>query len=1129
MLDTPKLEEVVGLGDRCVFKTNQDEFVKYLFAEKGDTEAEGYQKSDFLREYFIGGVLMRSTTKDHLVETKDGDYYPPSRYLKALENIPEDSKCKGNVNRAIRNGELIPYIVTKAFDADTVDLFKYLSGKKDVSLSADHIRKIMFQLTWIVAYMQSKYGVQHNDIHEKNIMVRPAREKMDLVFQIEDSGDTFELSLEKGELEVFIFDFGASAVKPNQTYPTDAKRPWQNASEVALQINNAPEVLFSNSIHTNKNSEGDLFMMGHVLLTLLAHGHDGFNVEDKKFGIHTRNLLEDDSKGVRTLADKYNFTPLFSGAQHPVFENDAGQPEKAVGKSKVIMTNLYAIGRAFGGLNKAGSVPTYATSEIKTFLKLKTVQNYVTTYFKNTLGSIAKRSVEFGCYRFLRRLLDFEPSTRCQFGVSNQKYGAMGALFHPYFSAFYKGYKKPIDGQAYIIPRLAQPLEYQAGGKNNETRKFIKGKEDTFITDMAAKLNQAESDAAQTKQRWDDAQSQQKKSTKKKTKEDAGTTDDQKEDIPAVVITPPPSTEDKGKEEEADIPVDNDEVDSSDSGVVDNPEDDEETSGGANDNNVPVEVPENLKESVETILEHLTKGAALGSQVTKDASKIASVIVNSIPTKGDRTPLKLLNIVQKNEKGTLVKNMKDFKYTVKNVEANAVFLAIGIYAVFKKNYTVIQNFVDKFNKDVPVGQEVALSKKFVLENMGDLFGSVRQVVVEPEKEEKLKEPEAPAMEEEEPPQPAPEKVPVPVKPKPVVTLSPTEDKDALSKVNVDVPKIGTDKVKRNIISLMNSFKSLYANTDPSNSKELKSVPLKQNYRKELFESRYASVMYDFSSKIMDKNPNLKENVVEMLSRVGDDLKDRIYDSSSNRFKHGFTTSSRAKPVFSKNFIGDPNKNLAIIIDAYEVNTTNWQVPTQNNLLFVLPLMHATALLVSGEQEAAMKTFEHLKDYTATVNEILKTPERLRGADPNKYLPERRKIMRDFLKDSLAYAEQNKSVKAMISIQHTLETIEHNSKYVSQGIFQHDAICHNLLIPIHESATTHLQHLANEGEIISHFDRLGTMTGDFDFFKDFDDSKKIKYLHCMSVAAAIMNSIENGEEVSQELHGRINAEWPSHIV
>jgi serine/threonine protein kinase len=437
--------------DRCVFQLKVGSYIKLFFGEK-EKKTAAYE-----REYFIGRYL--ASRLQGVVNTTDGG-----------RNIDADSRTSAKGVQGLKCAKLnktntkvpIPYIITQK--AGKKDLSTWLEDQKDKEIPIEVIRSFAFQLTWIVAKLNSK-GIQHNDITEQNIRVdeiKPGGPDVQLIYQLDESKDTFKLVLKPGHLRVTLFDFGASLVVTSPTSasePPDPKRVWLSPTDLALQQNNPPEKFWLQK--ERKDIEADAYMVGLVIMSMAAHTRwSGWKFRQFN-GAHLHNLpvyktedvslftaafgLQPDDSKETWIAKCANLRFLSPEADDEFFR-------KMRGRTQSMYISLWFLGEMLDSKFK----PTNA--DMKTF--------YNTDAFKqrqDPLAGLADVLKTSGCYTFLQRIMEFDPDKRMQSGVHGHKYCLTSALFDAYFQSCYAGIKdlSQFTGLTVDTNHFIEPLPFQ--------------------------------------------------------------------------------------------------------------------------------------------------------------------------------------------------------------------------------------------------------------------------------------------------------------------------------------------------------------------------------------------------------------------------------------------------------------------------------------------------------------------------------------------------------------------------------------------------------------------------------------------------------------------------------------------
>jgi len=478
------MQQVVSQPDRCVFKKD-DKYYKVFFSpEDGKPKEREYAKlNDYQREAFIGTFLSKKHTNkdDHIMKTLDTQYNTKQPIKDEMVTTAQECATKIQGEK-----EPLPLVVTQ--DTGGQDLYEWIEAKKQ-AIDKKVIKKFAFQMAWILGEMHSQFGIQHNDIQEMNIKVKEVKTvQKPLVYKLQD--DIFEIELEIGDLEVILIDFGSATLKKQQKYNINPE-PWENSFVAVLQINNCPEAFFlahgnkktrklETHGHSARNSESDLFMLGHVLLTM--HLHRNYkSFEYKKYqGVHVYNIKEE----AKILDAKWNTSKL-ANAHANVFQSEEIRLNLSPKMVDMFFINLIALNVALQGKDAGKKQPPYAsdnlTQNVQEFYQQiennMNVKNYIETHFENLLsvcGGIYDRS-------FLSKIMNFDLEKRC----GPKKYSLTGYLFHPYFAEFYKGYKgynSSVGAIVYTVNSFLPPLEYNDAGNKENILDVIEKEEEAFNT-----------------------------------------------------------------------------------------------------------------------------------------------------------------------------------------------------------------------------------------------------------------------------------------------------------------------------------------------------------------------------------------------------------------------------------------------------------------------------------------------------------------------------------------------------------------------------------------------------------------------------------------------------------------------
>jgi len=516
------IKEIKGKDeDRCVFKVKKDaantSFYKLYFSiinkKTKDVIADKY--ADFQREAFITSLLQQEGM-GNIVKMDEASLKMSDKMYKEFEAKATD--CGDKMREAKGN---IPYFATRALDDKTISLSDWLARQPE-EVKPEIIRTFAIQLIYLVGKIQAKFGVQHNDLYEENIMVRPVDTTKTLTLTI--GSDLFQVELLKGHVEVFLFDFGASTLKKSPTYPAQGNA-WEIVTPVALQHNNPPEKLFT-ADDTQKHAESDAFMIGHVLLTLAAHNYKLDEFSAPKFtyrpymGLHVYDLSPQQAKDVGLTGSIITDAGLDQSGDGSIVYQKLNMTLKAYGTTKeaelpedrsktneLFFVNLIALNVILNGYDKGTQVPEYiaktnskVTKQISALFehvrkeKINIVyevgkwkntykdvfpQKYVKTHFEWLKTCLEKQGRNY--FSLMRKLMNFDPVERRAFALPGTSYCLLAALFHPYFSEFYKG--KDTTLSVSVATPFVPPLEYATDVGKKERLKEVETKEEAFYVD----------------------------------------------------------------------------------------------------------------------------------------------------------------------------------------------------------------------------------------------------------------------------------------------------------------------------------------------------------------------------------------------------------------------------------------------------------------------------------------------------------------------------------------------------------------------------------------------------------------------------------------------------------------------
>lgn len=473
-----QLIEVSDKDDRCVFRTVDKKFFHKLYF--------GGTTGDFQREAFITSLLSKGLAGHVVKEDQSQVALTDAERTSILKNNPA---CGDKIRDAETRGTDVPYLVTQSIDG--AKTFSEWLEQQDKPIDVNVIRSFAFQLVYLVGRMHTEFGIQHNDIHESNIMVRETNAEKTVTFTV--GNDLFECTIPPKGLEVILFDFGSSVVKTEEAYTT-ANNAWRVASPVALVQNQPPEILFT-SDYSLKQPEADAYCIGHVLLSMIAHGHPQYAYAEFK-GVHTTNVTVAEAS---KLVDGKILSGIGLTKTSPLTQN---VPKSEWGKlTEMLCLNVIALDAMFNGYDNAVKLPEFVaqglTKPEKERARYEAIQQFysrITTtassswmgMVKSVVGKSTKNpqteyvSTHLGWLRtvcetgdpyrlsFMRRLMAFDPSKRRDFALKDSKFCLTSALFHPFFQLYYKGMEN-----ASVSRPFDPPLQY---AKDTDTKKEALGR-----------------------------------------------------------------------------------------------------------------------------------------------------------------------------------------------------------------------------------------------------------------------------------------------------------------------------------------------------------------------------------------------------------------------------------------------------------------------------------------------------------------------------------------------------------------------------------------------------------------------------------------------------------------------------
>jgi hypothetical protein len=487
---------VAAAKDRLTFQRSQD-YLKLFYDDKPNKAIDGWR-----REYFVSQYLADSRNESVVNVRNGGESLPQSEKttLPLAKTIP-DQRMKVFYVANEKKTAPVPFIVLDSVSGDktigeeSMSLGSWLGTQAGKTIDHEVIRTFAMQISWTLAALHSSYGVQHNDVHEGNIVVIELKKPRTIVYNLD--GDFFSLDLPVGHLLATLIDFGAADVKPGKTYPTtmDETKPWRFPSKVGLFRNIGPEEWFGSDLGDDseglyRSNASDLWMFGIVLMTMYAHGRWNNYTYTKFYSVHMHKFDDDTDRvriqakasGNKRLIDShYLDEELIYGVQM----RDAIEKKKF---SDLLYENTIVFYARLVFLKKA----LFGDFNVKTLL--------FQTIYKDCLGNIkwdsesaddpfrglvAAMNQQPDLLAFIRRLMAWEPEDRLKFGLGKNEYlyGLTAGLFHPYFARFYRGENFIAPSGATVMSHnmFAPPLAYADADSPKKTPS-LEEREAAFMT-----------------------------------------------------------------------------------------------------------------------------------------------------------------------------------------------------------------------------------------------------------------------------------------------------------------------------------------------------------------------------------------------------------------------------------------------------------------------------------------------------------------------------------------------------------------------------------------------------------------------------------------------------------------------
>lgn len=354
--------------------------------------------------------------------------------------------------------------------------------KKQGKVSESIIKKFAFQLIFIIAKCHITYGLQHDDLHEGNIMVGEVKVDETLYFEI-DTEDYFKIELTEGDLKLVLIDFGSSSVNVgNNNFSTT----WRIPSGVCLQRNKAIEYALSGDKNGRfiMKPESEMFTIGHILMSMSAHNRwDTYTYTDYT-GPHMFKYYDDNSiftqvkknlpKGTTTNGsfsdsnvDKTNFgglgTDILSKNTQDYYIRMKLLKEEVFNDKN----DEFVPVEIFDATNKKSVQEPISDIDLFKGIKFNLSQYNLA---KDGFKGLREALVEAGTYEIIRKLMKFNSVERANFGLktTENNYCLLLPLYHHYFGDFVEQTKT--DSVSYmVIPKFLKPASYNSNFDRNLT------------------------------------------------------------------------------------------------------------------------------------------------------------------------------------------------------------------------------------------------------------------------------------------------------------------------------------------------------------------------------------------------------------------------------------------------------------------------------------------------------------------------------------------------------------------------------------------------------------------------------------------------------------------------------------
>lgn len=348
----------------------------------------------------------------------------------------------------------VPWVSTKTVTGKSLgNWLKSKNNEVDVSV----IRKFAFQLIFVVAKCHIEYGLQHNDLHEGNIIVDEVKAKETLTFKIRNK-DHFKIDLEPGDLKFVLIDFGACYINvDNKDWDLKKSKPWRFPSGTCLQHNRPIEHILVKDIDDAKNKilikpESEMFTIGHILMSMSAHIRWKDYKYETNVGPHFVRF-DDTNTSLKQWATK-------KSRENPNLELETSFRYR--GYPSIIDTlDFYARMKILTTKIFKNETPDIAVlrrraNHVSYFLDNIEITDETSTFFDGLQEALKKAET----YQIIRKLMDFDAIKRANFGILNSTdntYCLLFPLYHYYFQDFVS---KESGANPIEISKFLKPASY---------------------------------------------------------------------------------------------------------------------------------------------------------------------------------------------------------------------------------------------------------------------------------------------------------------------------------------------------------------------------------------------------------------------------------------------------------------------------------------------------------------------------------------------------------------------------------------------------------------------------------------------------------------------------------------------